>query len=105
DLAGAIDKIEERGAARPAACRDAPGDAMHLVGFLARGETLIAGEHLRDLLGAREPVRERAGIARTHPLGLGAALGDQLLEAMARALTRGRRRLPPTPPPPAPFRG
>jgi hypothetical protein len=62
DLAGAVNEVEERGAAGAAPRREASGDTMDLLGLLAVGQVRVGGEERLDRLDAREAVRERAGV-------------------------------------------
>ena len=76
DPAGAVDQVEEGGAAVPAAGGQPAGDAVGGVGLLARLEVAVRGVDGRDRHDALERVRERV---------------DPLL-AQALELRRGDRR-------------
>src|ERR1700722_799229 len=89
DLAGAVDEVEEGRLARAAPRRNPPGDAMALVRFLAGLEMLVGRRDRRDGLDIGERVRESAWIGRAQPLALGAALGDQLGQAVFGGLWAG----------------
>ncbi len=82
DLAAAVDKVEEGCLARAAPSRDSSGDTMALIRFRAGLQVLVGRRDRRDRLNARERVRECARIGRAQPLALGAALGDQLRQAV-----------------------
>ncbi len=83
DLAAAVDEIEERGLAGAAARGDAPGDAVGILGLLPHLQLLVGGAHLCDRLDVREGVGGDLGALRAQALRLGAALGDQLGQAVA----------------------
>jgi hypothetical protein len=78
DLAGAVHQVQEGGAPRAAAGRDAPGHAVDILGLLAGLQMLVGGADLGDRLGAGVGVGGDllAGLAQAPRLG--PAGGDQL---------------------------
>src|SRR6202021_1630613 len=70
DLAAAIDEIEKSGLASAAARRDAPGDAVTILGLLAYLQVLIGSAHFGDRLDIREGVRGNLSAVRTQGLRL-----------------------------------
>ncbi len=86
ELAGPVDEVQEGRLAGPTAGGDAPGDAVVLVGFLARLEVLVGGQDRGRRLGTGEGVWEGRLVLGPQPPGLGAALGDQLGQPVPRTL-------------------
>ena len=76
---GAVDEVEERHPALPAAGGEAARDAVRDVGLLARLETLVGGEHAGRRLDAGELVREGVDAVGAQPLELRAPDGEQLV--------------------------
>ncbi len=92
DLAAAVNEVEEARPAAPADRQDASGHAVAVVGLLAGLQVLVVRQHPLDRLDVRELVGEGLGVGLPQPLTLGAALLDQLLQAVTSRLA-GRWRL------------
>ena len=106
DLAGAVDQVQERRPAGPAARREPTGDAVALVGFLTGGQVLVGRQDRVDRLDAANAWGKARVVALAQPLELRPPLGDQLVAGRARLgppcgssvplmrgrLLRGRRR-------------
>jgi hypothetical protein len=90
DLPAAVDEVQEGRPARAAPREDPAGDPVIVLGLLAALQLLVGGKHIRDRLGVREGVRERARVGLAQALGLGAPLGDQLLQPVPTRLVGGR---------------
>ena len=92
DLAGAVHEVQEARPAAPPDRQDAPGHAVAVVGLLAGLQVLVVRQHPLDRLDVGELVGEGLGVGLAQPLPLGAALLDQLLQAVTSRLA-GRWRL------------
>ena len=88
DAPGAVDEVEERGLALPAARGDAAGHADAHVGLTAGLEVVVALARLRDRDDAVELVRERVDARGADLLQLAPSGGEDLCFAAA-----GRRRV------------
>ena len=90
--AGAVDEVEERGLALPAARGEAAGDARGMPGLLARLELLVRRLHRGDGLHAGERVRERLDTGRAELCELAPPVGEDLRELWAALVRHGPRR-------------
>ena len=72
ELAAAVDDVQERGAAVAAPRGHAAGDAVLLVGLLARLEGVMSGVDVRDRRYALKLMRERIDALLAQALQLGA---------------------------------
>ena len=85
---GAVDEVEERGLALPAARGQAPGDARAHVGLLAVGQVGVRRLDGGDRLHAREGVRERVDPGGAELVELAPPVGQDLGELLP--LAHGR---------------
>src|SRR3954451_22416265 len=82
--ARAVDEVEERGLALPAARGEAAGDAHAIVGLLPRREVLVRRLDVGDGADAREGVRERVDALLAQRLELAPPDGEQLRGLLVR---------------------
>jgi len=82
--ARAVDEVEKRHPALPAARGQATGDAVADIGLLAVGEICVGSEEFGDRLDASERVREGIDSVGAQTVELRAPDGQQVVHGSAR---------------------